>query len=135
LVVLGIVVVAMIVAGGWQFLRTSPAKETPVVRVQPPPPLPPAPVVVPPPPPVVETVVVTKVVEPPPPVVVPAAPPPERPKLVLQGINSFQGKREAMINDHTYRDGDEVEGATIVAIGSRDVRLRFAGVEYVLRMN
>ena len=71
---------------------------------------------------------------PPAPVVTTPPPLPEPPKLVLQGITSVGQMREAMINGHTVREGDEVEGARLVAIEGRSVRLQFGSREFHLRM-
>jgi hypothetical protein len=63
-----------------------------------------------------------------------ALPPPEPPKLILQGITSAGDSREAMINGVTVTEGEEIDGARVIAIESRRVRLEFAGRELVLRM-
>jgi hypothetical protein len=63
-----------------------------------------------------------------------AAPAPEPPKLVLQGITTEGSAREAMINGFTVHEGEEVEGARVVGIEARRVRLRFGEREVVLRM-
>lgn len=96
------------------------------------------PVVVPPPPPVAESPVSPPVVEelpaePPP---APVAPPPEPvpPKLVLQGITGDATEREAMINGTSLRVGEEIDGAKVLAINARAVKLQFAGKEIQLRM-
>jgi hypothetical protein len=62
------------------------------------------------------------------------APPKEPPKLVLQGITIDGAAREAMINGYTLREGEDIEGARIVAIESRRVRLQFDDREIVLRV-
>jgi hypothetical protein len=64
----------------------------------------------------------------------PPAPPRESPKLVLQGITSDGGVYEAMINGSNLREGEDIEGARVVAIESRRVRLQLDGREIVLRM-
>ena len=66
----------------------------------------------------------------------PAAPPPppEPPKFALQGITSGAGGREAMINGINVREGDEVDGARVVAIESRRVKLQLGEREILLRM-
>ena len=66
-----------------------------------------------------------------------AAPEPETvelPKLVLQGIAGDRRGREAMINGFAFREGDDVEGARVVAIDSQSVKLRFGNREFVLRL-
>jgi cytoskeletal protein RodZ len=64
----------------------------------------------------------------------PATPEPEPPRLVLQGVTSQGNSREAMINGSNVREGDEIEGARVVAIEARSVKLRFGGRDLVLRM-
>ncbi len=65
----------------------------------------------------------------------PAPPPtPELPKFTLQGITSGAGLREAMINGYTLREGDEVDGARVIAIETRRVKLQQGDREIVLRM-
>jgi hypothetical protein len=65
----------------------------------------------------------------------PAPPPaPEPPKFVLQGITSAPEGREAMVNGYSVREGDELDGARVVAIESRRVKLQFGDREIVLRM-
>jgi hypothetical protein len=64
----------------------------------------------------------------------PPAPTREAPKLVLQGITIDGAVREAMINGFNLREGEDIEGARIVAIESRRVTLQFDGREIVLRM-
>lgn len=61
-------------------------------------------------------------------------PAPEAPKLVLQGVTSTASWREAMINNYTVREGDDVDGARVVTIESRRVVLQFGDREIVLRM-
>lgn len=65
---------------------------------------------------------------------IPPAPAREAPKLVLQGITIDGGVREAMINGFNLREGEDIEGARIVAIESRRVTLQLDGREIVLRM-
>jgi hypothetical protein len=62
----------------------------------------------------------------------PAAP--AIPKLVLQGITFAKDDREAMINGVTVREGEDMEGAHIVTIEPRRVKLDFKGQEIVLRL-
>lgn len=125
------VLVAVLLVGGIVFFAWRTAalwprlREEPPVKVAAPLPAPPPAAVVTPPP-VVEPV---KPVEPPPP-----PPPPEPPKLVLQGVTSVGQLREAMINDQTVREGDEIDGAKVLAIEGRRVRMQFAGREFVLQM-
>ena len=61
-------------------------------------------------------------------------PSPSPPKLVLQGVTSQGNLREAMINNVNVREGDDVEGAHVVSIDSRSVKLQFGGQDIVLRM-
>jgi hypothetical protein len=61
-------------------------------------------------------------------------PEPELPKLVLQGITSEGRLFEAMINDMTVREGDEIEGARVISIEQRRVQLKFGEHEIVLRL-
>lgn len=65
-----------------------------------------------------------------------AAPPatPEPPKLVLQGITVAKDGSEAMINGMTVREGEDIEGARVVTIESRRVKLDFGGREIILRL-
>lgn len=56
------------------------------------------------------------------------------PKLVLQGITYAKDDSEAMINGVTVRVGEDVEGARVVAIESRRVKLDVGGHEIVLRL-
>ena len=68
-----------------------------------------------------------------------AAPPapvprPELPKLVLQGITSEGSAREAMINGVNLREGDDIEGAHVVAIETRRVKLQFDQRDILLRL-
>ena len=60
--------------------------------------------------------------------------PAEPPKLVLQGITYAGDSSEAMINGVSLRAGEDIEGARIVTIERRTVRLNFGGREIVLRM-
>jgi len=62
----------------------------------------------------------------------PAAP--AMPKLVLQGITYAQNDSEAMINGLTVHVGEDVEGARVVTIESRRVKLDFNGHEITLRL-
>jgi len=66
------------------------------------------------------------------PVVQPAAP--SEPKLVLQGITYAADSRDAMINDITAHEGDEILGAKVVTIESRRVTLEFSGQRIVLSL-
>src|SRR5438445_10774832 len=64
-----------------------------------------------------------------------ATPPvPEPPKFVLQGIISAATWREATINGYAVREGDEVDGAKVIAIESRRVKLQLGDREILLRM-
>jgi len=63
-----------------------------------------------------------------------AASRPEPPKLSLQGITSDGATREAMINGVNVREGDDIEGARVVAIEPHIVRLQFDQRMLVLRM-
>jgi hypothetical protein len=56
------------------------------------------------------------------------------PKLILQGITSAADGNEAMINGVSLREGEDIEGARIVTIERRAVRLDFGGREIVLRL-
>ncbi|NQU09525.1 hypothetical protein HQ590_01935 [bacterium] len=60
--------------------------------------------------------------------------PPPPPALVLQGVSRFNGVYEAMINGYPVRVGEEIEGARLVAIEGRVVRLTWQGEELVLRL-
>lgn len=62
----------------------------------------------------------------------PVAPAP--PKLVLQGITYAADDREAMINGINYHEGEDIEGAHIVTIEPRRVKLDFQGQEITLRL-
>jgi hypothetical protein len=62
------------------------------------------------------------------------ATPADLPKLVLQGITYAKDGSEAMINNQTVREGDDIEGARVVAIESRRVKLDFSGHEITLRL-
>ena len=64
----------------------------------------------------------------------PVSPPREVPALSLQGILRGGKFAEAMINGYTYRVGDSVSGATVVAIEDSAVRLELDGREFTLRM-
>jgi hypothetical protein len=61
-------------------------------------------------------------------------PAPEPPKLVLQGITSGGGAREAMINGINVHEGDDVDGARVVAIEPRRVKLQFGDRELLVRL-
>jgi len=56
------------------------------------------------------------------------------PKLVLQGITYAQDGSVAMINDQTVHEGDEIDGARVVTIENRRVKLDFNGREISLRL-
>jgi hypothetical protein len=56
------------------------------------------------------------------------------PTLALQGITTQGAVREALINGESVREGDNIDGARVLAIESRRVRLQFAGKEIILRM-
>ncbi len=56
------------------------------------------------------------------------------PKLVLQGITYAKDGSDAMINDQTVHEGDEIEGARVVTIENRRVKLDFNGREITLRL-
>jgi len=60
--------------------------------------------------------------------------PPEPPKFVLQGITYASDGSEAMINGLSVREGEDIEGARVVAIDRRTVKLDCGGREIVLRM-
>ena len=64
----------------------------------------------------------------------PPLPPREPPKLTLQGIMSEGQDREAVISGISVRVGEIVEGAKVLAIDSKTVRLDFQGSEIVLRL-
>jgi len=67
--------------------------------------------------------------------VAPAVVPPRAlPALSLQGILRGGKFAEAMINGYTYRVGDTVGGARLVAIEDSAVRLVLDGHEFTLRM-
>ena len=63
-----------------------------------------------------------------------AAAAPKLPKLVLQGITYAPDGSEVMINGMSLREGAEIEGARVVAIDRRSVKLDFSGSEIVLRL-
>ena len=63
-----------------------------------------------------------------------AAATPEPPKFVLQGITYAPDGGEAMINGQSVRAGDDIEGAHVVAIDRRSVKLDCSGREVVLRL-
>ncbi len=56
------------------------------------------------------------------------------PKLVLQGITYAKDGSDAMINNQTVHEGEEIEGARVVTIESRRVKLDFNGHEISLRL-
>jgi hypothetical protein len=60
--------------------------------------------------------------------------PGEPPKLVLQGITYASDNRDAMIDGVTVHEGEEIEGAHVVTIESRRVKLDFKGQEIILRL-
>jgi len=60
--------------------------------------------------------------------------PGEPPKLVLQGITYASDNRDAMINGLTIHEGEDIEGARVVTIESRRVKLDFRGQEIILRL-
>jgi thiol-disulfide isomerase/thioredoxin len=63
------------------------------------------------------------------------SPPPLDPsKLTLQGIMTEGHNHEAVINGISVRVGDSIEGAKILAIDSKTVRLYFQGSEILLRL-
>jgi hypothetical protein len=64
----------------------------------------------------------------------PPGPAPEPTKFKLQGITSGPGYREAMINGYAVRAGEEVDGAQVVSIEARVVKLQQGDREIVLRM-
>lgn len=71
------------------------------------------------------------------PIPVPATAAPEPsplPALQLQGVSRFNGVYEAMINGFTLRVGEEVEGARVVVIEPRLVRLTYRGETVELRL-
>lgn len=58
----------------------------------------------------------------------------DQPKLVLQGITYAKDGSDAMINDQTVHEGDEINGARVVTIENRRVKLDFNGREIILRL-
>ena len=64
----------------------------------------------------------------------PIAPPVELPKLTLQGILMDSRSREAMINDISVKEGEDIDGAKVISIERKLVKLQFAGREIVLRI-
>jgi len=62
------------------------------------------------------------------------APTPEPSKFVLQGVTSGAGWREALVNGSVVREGDELDGARVVSIESRRVKLQLGDHEILLRM-
>jgi hypothetical protein len=63
-----------------------------------------------------------------------AAPPLEPPKLTLQGVMIEGQDREAVINGVSVHVGDDLEGARVTAIDTRNVRLQFGDREILLRL-
>ena len=64
----------------------------------------------------------------------PTTPPaPAQPILQLQGILSDGKSCEAMINGVSVKEGDDVEGAHVVSINKKLVKLQFQGREIVLQ--
>jgi hypothetical protein len=61
-------------------------------------------------------------------------PPPAGPNLHLQGILSDGKSWEAMINGVSVKEGDDVEGANVVSINKKLVKLQFQGREIVLQL-
>ena len=59
---------------------------------------------------------------------------PEPPKFVLQGITYAQDGSEAMINGLSVHEGEDIEGARVVAIDRRSVKLDCGGREIDLRL-
>ncbi|HUI06591.1 MAG TPA: hypothetical protein VL486_06260 [Verrucomicrobiae bacterium] len=59
---------------------------------------------------------------------------PELPKFVLQGITYATDGSVAMINGLSVREGEDIEGAHVVAIDRRTVKLDCGGREVVLRL-
>jgi cytoskeletal protein RodZ len=58
----------------------------------------------------------------------------EPPKLVLQGITYARDGSEAMINGMTVHEGEDIEGARVVTIENRRVKLDLGGREIILRL-
>lgn len=58
----------------------------------------------------------------------------ELPKLVLQGITYAKEGSDAMINGVTVHEGEDIEGARVVTIENRRVKLDFKGQEIILRL-
>jgi len=85
-----------------------------------------------PPKPKTEPVVATPPPAPPPVAAKPPAPPKEFPKLVLQGVTIHGGVREALISGQIVAVGDTVEGAKVVSIEQRKVKLLFDGREFTV---
>jgi hypothetical protein len=59
---------------------------------------------------------------------------PTAPQFVLQGITYAAENRDAMINGVTVHEGEDIEGARVVAIDDRKVTLTFNGHEIILRL-
>jgi hypothetical protein len=73
--------------------------------------------------------------DPPAPVPVPVmAPALEPAKFVLQGVTSGAGWREALVNGTAVREGDDLDGARVVSIEARRVKLQLGEHEILLRM-
>jgi hypothetical protein len=128
-----IIAVAGLALGGYLLFQnpTAPPPPVTIAKNEPaPPPPPPAPEPLPAP--------AVEKTEPTPPPALPAPPPtpePEPPVLKLQGTTVHAGLREAMINGQNLRVGDEIDGARVVAIELRRVRLQWRDRELSLRMN
>jgi hypothetical protein len=60
-------------------------------------------------------------------------PPPATPDLQLQGILSDGKSCEAMINGVSVKEGDDVQGAHVVSISKKLVKVQFQGREIVLQ--
>jgi cytoskeletal protein RodZ len=56
------------------------------------------------------------------------------PKLVLQGITFAKDDHEAMMNGLTVHEGEDIEGARVVTIENRRVKMDFKGQEIILRL-
>ena len=56
----------------------------------------------------------------------------EKPTFSLSGIAQFQNSYMAVINGHILKQGDEIEGAKVVAITGDKVELEFRGERLVL---
>jgi hypothetical protein len=62
----------------------------------------------------------------------PSAPASAAPAWVLQAIAQRDGRPVALINDRLVREGDSLNGARVVRIGSSEVELEVAGRRLVL---